>query len=311
MTGYAVTFNKRHKRAGHLFQNRYKSVICEEDPYLLELIRYIHLNPLRAKLVQDLNELDKYPWSGHSAILGYCKNPLLPEIGDQKAEVSKQAPSPSGPPNQPPTSNLQLPTKTPLAEKTIEDVLLHFGETQKIARRRYRDFVEKGIAQGRRPEFQGGGLVRSAGGDKAGLLGRAREEREKGDARILGSGDFVSETLQQAGEEWEKSYGAKMPLEELIKTVASHFEIEERDLKSPSKKKQVVEAKSAFGYLAIKKMGYSGREVGSFLNMRSYSAIRRAQEGKKLIDNRGDMSEISVPHYTENSGIVATSPIKG
>jgi hypothetical protein len=100
-----------------------------------------------------------------------------------------------------------------------------------------------------------------------------------------------------------------MPLEELMKTVATHFEVEESDLKSPSKKKQVVEAKSAFGYLAIKKMGYSGREVGSFLNMRSYSAIRRAQEGKKLIDNRGDMSEISVPHYTENSGIVATSPI--
>ena len=77
MTGYAVTFNKRHKRSGHLFQNRYKSVVCEEDAYLLELIRYIHLNPLRAKLVQDLKELDKYPWSGHSTILGRSKNPLL------------------------------------------------------------------------------------------------------------------------------------------------------------------------------------------------------------------------------------------
>jgi putative transposase len=57
MTGYAVTFNLRHRRAGHLFQNRYKSVVCEEDPYLLELIRYIHLNPLRAGLVSDLKEL--------------------------------------------------------------------------------------------------------------------------------------------------------------------------------------------------------------------------------------------------------------
>lgn len=56
MTGYAMNFNKRYKRTGHLFQNRYKSVVCEEDPYLLELIRYIHLNPLRAKLVQDLEE---------------------------------------------------------------------------------------------------------------------------------------------------------------------------------------------------------------------------------------------------------------
>jgi len=78
MTGYAVTFNKRHKRAGHLFQNRYKSIVCEEDAYLLELIRYIHLNPLRAGLVKDLQELGKYPWAGHSALLGLCKNPLVP-----------------------------------------------------------------------------------------------------------------------------------------------------------------------------------------------------------------------------------------
>jgi hypothetical protein len=51
----------RRERSGHLFQNRYKSVVCEEDPYLLELIRYINLNPLRAKLVQDLKELDNTP----------------------------------------------------------------------------------------------------------------------------------------------------------------------------------------------------------------------------------------------------------
>ena len=45
LTGHAVTFNLRHQRSGHLFQNRFKSIICEEDPYLLELVRYIHLNP--------------------------------------------------------------------------------------------------------------------------------------------------------------------------------------------------------------------------------------------------------------------------
>lgn len=97
MTGYAVTFNKRHKRSGHLFQNRYKSIVCEEDPYLLELIRYIHLNPLRAKLVQDLKQLDKCPWSGHSTILGRRKNPLIPEVSVQKSEVSKEGASPSRP----------------------------------------------------------------------------------------------------------------------------------------------------------------------------------------------------------------------
>lgn len=42
LTGYAVAFNLRHHRAGHLFQNRYKSIVCDKDPYFLELMRYIH-----------------------------------------------------------------------------------------------------------------------------------------------------------------------------------------------------------------------------------------------------------------------------
>ena len=46
LTGYAVVFNRRHHRSGHLFQSRYKSIVGEEDAYLLELVRYIHLNPL-------------------------------------------------------------------------------------------------------------------------------------------------------------------------------------------------------------------------------------------------------------------------
>jgi len=71
LTGYVVNFNRRHKRHGRLFQNRYKSIICEEDPYLLELTRYIHLNPVRGGLVHQLSELRRYPWTGHSAITGW------------------------------------------------------------------------------------------------------------------------------------------------------------------------------------------------------------------------------------------------
>jgi len=59
MTGYAINFNVRHKRAGHVFQNRYKAILCETDEYLLELVAYIHLNPLRAKMVRNLEELNK------------------------------------------------------------------------------------------------------------------------------------------------------------------------------------------------------------------------------------------------------------
>jgi len=185
MTGYAVTFNLRHRRAGHLFQNRYKSVVCEEDPYLLELIRYIHLNPLRAKLVEDLNALDKYPWTGHSVLLGKRKNPLIPDVSLITAGKNNGK---------------------YLAEKTVEDVLLYFGETFKVGRQRYRQFVKKGMKHGRREDLQGGGLIHSSGGDKAGLLGLKKEDREKSDQRILGSGDFVSATLQQSERILEKRY---------------------------------------------------------------------------------------------------------
>ena len=61
LTGYAVSFNHRHRRHGQLFQNRYKSILCQEDAYLQELVRYIHLNPLRAKLVEEVQGLSRYP----------------------------------------------------------------------------------------------------------------------------------------------------------------------------------------------------------------------------------------------------------
>jgi len=70
LTGYAVSFNLRRGRSGHLFQNRYKSILCEEDVYLLELVRYIHLNCIRAGSVTDMEGLDRYPWSGHSVLMG-------------------------------------------------------------------------------------------------------------------------------------------------------------------------------------------------------------------------------------------------
>jgi len=70
LTGYAVSFNLRHHRSGHLFQNRYKSIVCDEEAYLLELVRYIHLNPLRAGVVKDLDELAEYRWCGHRQLLG-------------------------------------------------------------------------------------------------------------------------------------------------------------------------------------------------------------------------------------------------
>lgn len=116
LTGYAIYFNLRHKRSGHLFQNRYKSIVCEEDAYLLELVRYIHLNPLRAGLVKDLADLDRYPWSGHSVIMG----------------------------------------KAALEGQVIDEILSLFSKGKREARSRYRLFVADGVALGKRDDLGGG-----------------------------------------------------------------------------------------------------------------------------------------------------------
>ena len=120
LTGYAVRFNLRYRRNGHLFQNRYKSIVCEEDPYLLELVRYLHLNPLRAGLVKRIEELDRYRWSGHAALMG----------------------------------------QEDLPGQNTEEVLSYFGWRVKVSRRRYREYIMEGISRGRREGLTGGGLRR-------------------------------------------------------------------------------------------------------------------------------------------------------
>jgi REP element-mobilizing transposase RayT len=63
---YTRYWNAKYKKIGHLFQGRYKAILCDKDSYLLELIRYLHLNPVRSKIVKDPN---RYPWSSHKAYL--------------------------------------------------------------------------------------------------------------------------------------------------------------------------------------------------------------------------------------------------
>ena len=69
-TGYACRFNLRHQRSGYLFQNRFRSIVVDDDAYLRVLLRYIHLNPLRVGLVRSLEELARYPWTGHASLMG-------------------------------------------------------------------------------------------------------------------------------------------------------------------------------------------------------------------------------------------------
>lgn len=71
---YTQYVNRKHHKVGHLFQGRYQAIVCEKDEYLLTLVRYIHLNPIRAKLVR---RLDDYLYSGHSEYCGVRASEVL------------------------------------------------------------------------------------------------------------------------------------------------------------------------------------------------------------------------------------------
>jgi len=149
-------------------------------------------------------------------------------------------------------------------------------------RRRYRQFVKNGIDQGKRPEFQGGGLVRSAGGNKAGLLGRKNEEREKGDARILGSGDFVGETLQQAETSFEKKYLPKRPIEELVEVVAGKLGVKPELICSGSRKPRISDARSIVAHMAVEETGHAATDVARYLGIKQTSVLQSVKKGRLL-----------------------------
>lgn len=86
---YTQKLNRRHARVGHVFQGRYKAVLIDRDSYLLELCRYIVLNPVRANMVQEVSQ---YPWSSYQATLGTSTIPdrlqtewLLRQFGKRKS----------------------------------------------------------------------------------------------------------------------------------------------------------------------------------------------------------------------------------
>jgi chromosomal replication initiation ATPase DnaA len=134
-------------------------------------------------------------------------------------------------------------------------------------------------------------LVRSAGGDKRGLLGRKKEEREQGDERILGSGDFVSAILQEANELEERKTDYGVGLDELIMRVTGDIGIDIEDLLSSKREQKISYARAIISYLAAVKLGYNGTSLAKVLRMSRKSVSRSIKRGKQLLDNNQKMLE--------------------
>ena len=224
LTGYAISYNRRHRRWGYLFQNRYKSIVCDEDAYFRELLRYIHLNPLRAHLVKSLAELDRYRWSGHGVLMGKIKNDW----------------------------------------QDRDYVLKWFGKKEGEARNAYRNYVKKGIGEGRRPELVGGGLIRSQGGWSAVKAMRRSGERELSDERILGNGEFVERILKEADAKIRYQLPVKEHHEKIDEWIAKICKDEKvclEELRGGSRRKEVSRVRGQIAIGLVKEHGVALAEV--------------------------------------------------
>lgn len=250
LTGYAGWFNRKYKRHGQLFQNRYKSFLCQEDAYLKELVRYIHLNPLRAGMVSDMNELDKHPWCGHGVLMG----------------------------------------NTEQAWQNVDYVYGIFSDEKALARRRYRAFVKKGVNEGRRSDLAGGGLLRSYGGwaelkelRKAGI-------RVKGDERILGDSNFVENVLKAADETLERTYrlrAKKYDFDRVVERVAEVLAMEIEEVTAPGKIPKRVKARALLCFWSHRELGMTTVEIARKLNVCQSAVSRLSMRGGKIASEHG------------------------
>ncbi len=248
--GHATTYNRRHGRSGHVFQDRYKSILCQKDSYLKVLVRYIHLNPLRAKIVSSIDELNTYPYTGHSVIKGHLNHDW----------------------------------------QDTDYILSQFANTPSLARRRYGLFIKEGQDQGRRTELTGGGLIRSYNGWKSVKELRKSDVFLRSDERILGDSDFVSNVLKQAQEQETNHTSLKQKrLTEIDvrKRVSEIIGIKPEKLLSHRKDRLVVRAKRLYCYWLAKNLGYSMTDIARIIETSVSTVSRSVKAGEMLCDENG------------------------
>ncbi len=250
LTGYAGWFNKKYKRHGQLFQNRYKSFLCQEDPYLKESVRYIHLNPLRAGIVADMNELDTHAWCGHSVLMNKAAHPW----------------------------------------QNVDYVYGLFSDQKRVARKKYRAFVEKGISQGKRPDLTGGGLLRSVGGWAALKGFRKARIRVKGDERILGDSDFVTRVLKAADEQLEQKYALKAigyDFDRAVQRVAHVLVMRPDEVTAYCKSPQTVKARALLCFWTHRKLGMTTIGISGKLGICQSAVSRLSKRGEAIASDLG------------------------
>ncbi|MDT9546367.1 MAG: transposase [Chlorobium phaeovibrioides] len=234
---HASNFNKRYQRTGRLFENRFKSIVCEEERYFLKLIAYIHLNPLRAGLVKSIEDLANFPWCGHASLLG------------QKHYHWQEH----------------------------RAVLELFGTTETEAQQRYLDFVAGEMKLGEQPTLLGGGMLRSDGGWAEVRSKRQREKQQFSDERILGSSDFVAKVISEAGAGVKNqlpALGNRNAAEKKVKSMCDREGVTISALMGGCRRKECTNIRKKLVLQFVLEMGISYADIARMLGI-SASAVNQ------------------------------------
>ena len=245
LTWYAQYFNRRHKRTGHLFQNRYKSILCDEDSYLLALVRYIHLNPVRAQIVKTIEELDRYPWCGHRTIIGKARHAWM----------------------------------------DTDAVLSQFGDRKRKAISGYRQFVQEELGSGQKPELTGGGLIRSHGGWSRVLALQRSGQQQEFDERILGTGEFVHAILREVEERQLRQTRLcrrGKGIADIIREECRKRGVHEQELVRGSRRQKISQARAIIALRCKEEIGCSGAEIARHLGVNTTSVNRAVERAAAL-----------------------------
>ena len=257
MTGYAVSFNLRHHRKGQIFKDRYQSIVCEDEPYLLELIRYIHLTPIRDGIAKNINELGNYQWSGFAFHAGINDYPF--QLGSNDFE------------------------ECGICNKSANEVLDLFSNDLKAARKKYIEYLN------------GGTCKKNILKDFKTLKNKLKDKPDKSkktDTRVLGQSNFIEEVLKQDNLLKNKKIEKHYPIDEVISKVTSYYEVEIDDMLKGSQKSMVSKARCVICYIQIEKMQRPGSIVGKMMKIKGFSALRCAERGRKILDDDLRLKEV-------------------
>lgn len=244
LAGYGQYFNGRYHRHGYVYGGRYKSVLCQEEKYFLVLLRYIHLNPLKARVVKGLRELRSYPWTGHKALMG----------------------------------------KEKLVWQDTESVLDRFGRGLQAQRKEYLKYLRGNLGSDFGLQLAGGSLIRALVGrweETEVRKGRrlVGDERILGDERFI---EKMLEKAEEDEDRRQRLKRTGWTLPRVVARAAKAMDLKPGDVRGPSKEPRRSRARALASKWAVEDLGLTTVTVSRYLRVTQPAVTGAVHRGRTL-----------------------------